>query len=92
MIDKAAIEAAVSAVAEPELGRSLGQLGMIRSLEVGRKGRVEVQVALPVPGYALAGPIAQDIEAAASSVEGVGSIDVAFVDMDDDDRRRMLGE
>ncbi len=51
MIDEAAIEAAIGSVEEPEIGRNMAQLGMIRSLDVGRKGRVEALIALPVPGY-----------------------------------------
>lgn len=90
MVDKAAIEAVVGAVEEPELGRSLHQLGMIRSVEVNRKGHVQVRVALPVPGYALAGPIGQEIETVASSVAGVASVEVAFIDMEDDDRKALM--
>jgi ATP-binding protein involved in chromosome partitioning len=90
MIDKTAIEAALGAVEEPELGRSLEQLGMIQSLDVGRKGKVEVLIALPVPGYALAESIAQSVQSAGSLIEGVTSVEVAFVDMDDDARGRMM--
>ena len=92
MVDKAAVEDAVGAVEEPELGRPLGQLEMIRSLDVNRKGQVQVQVAVPVPGYALAGTIARGIESAASAVDGVTSVDVAFVDMDDADRSKLMGD
>ena len=92
MIDKAAIEAAVAALEEPKLGRPMGQLGMIRSVDVSRKGKVEVQVAIPVPGYASAGSISQQIETVASSTDGVTSVDVTFVDMDDADRTRMMDE
>ena len=90
MIDREQIEAVVSAIDEPELGRPLGHLEMIRSLEVSRKGQVDVQLALPVPGYALAEPIAQQIRTAAAQIDGVSSIEVAFVDMDDDDRGRLM--
>ncbi len=92
MIDEAAIEAAIGSVEEPEIGRNMAQLGMIRSLDVGRKGRVEALIALPVPGYSLAGSIAQQVQAAAASVEGVSAVEVSFVDMDDDDRSRMMTE
>ncbi|MDH5615047.1 MAG: Mrp/NBP35 family ATP-binding protein [Acidimicrobiia bacterium] len=92
MIDEAAIEAAIGALEEPELGRPVGQLGMIRSVDVTRRGRVEVQVAMPVPGYAMAGSIARQIEVAASSVGGVTSVDVTFVEMDDGDRTHMMRE
>jgi ATP-binding protein involved in chromosome partitioning len=92
MVDKAAVEVVVGAVEEPELGRSLAQLGMIRSLDINRKGRVEVQVAVPVPGYALARLIGEEIEGAVAAVDGVTSVDVSFIDMDDEDRRQMMGD
>jgi len=92
MVDTAAVEAAVGSIQEPELGRPLGQLEMIRAVDLNRKGRAEILIALPVPGYTQAGSIAQRVQEAASSVEGVSSVEVAFVDMDDDDRSRMMNE
>ena len=92
MVDKAAVEAAVGSIQEPELGRPLGQLGMIRAVDLNRRGRAEILIALPVPGYSQAGSIAQQVQAAASSVEGVSSVEVAFIDMEDDDRSRMMNE
>ena len=92
MIDKAAIAAGIGAIQEPELGRPLGKLGMIRSLDVNRKGQVQVQLAVPVPGYAPAGPIAREIEDTASAIDGVTSVEVTLVEMDDDDRHRMMSD
>ena len=89
-MDKAAVEALVGAIVEPELGRPLAELGMIRSLGVTRKGRVEVELAVPVPGYASADPLARAIESAASGVDGVSSVGVTFIDMNDDDRAEMM--
>ena len=92
MVEKAALEALVGAIDEPEIGRPLAQLGMIRSLGVTRKGRVDVQLAMPVPGYASAGLVARAIEDVASAVDGVASVEVTFVEMDDDDRSKMMGK
>ena len=90
MTDKAAVEALVGAVQEPELGRSLAELGMIRSLGVTRKGRAEVQLAMPVPGYGSADHLARKVEGAVSGLDGITAVDVTFIDMDDDDRSRMM--
>ncbi len=90
MTDKAAVEALVGAVQEPELGRSLAELGMIRSLNVTRAGRAEVQLAMPVPGYGSADLLAREVEGAVSGLDGITAIDVSFIDMDDDDRSRMM--
>ena len=45
--DQSQLEAAVGAVEEPEFGRTLGHLGLLRSVRP-RRRRVEVEVALPV--------------------------------------------
>lgn len=90
MVEKATLDALVGAVEEPELGRPLAQLGMIRSLGVTRKGKVDVQLALPVPGYASADLLARAVERSAISVDGVSSVEVTFVEMDDDDRTKMM--
>jgi ATP-binding protein involved in chromosome partitioning len=90
MPDKAAVESAIGSVEEPEFGRPLRDLEMVRDLDVNRKGKVKALIALPVPGYPLVGPLAQDIQQAASAVDGVSSVEVSFLDMDDDDRSRMM--
>jgi ATP-binding protein involved in chromosome partitioning len=90
MSDMKAIETAIGSLEEPEIGRPLGDLGMIRNLDLGRKGKVDVLIALPVPGYPLVGVLAQEIREAASAVDGVSSVEVSFLDMDDDERTRMM--
>ncbi|HUY63570.1 MAG TPA: Mrp/NBP35 family ATP-binding protein [Acidimicrobiales bacterium] len=48
--DEADLRAALSAVCDPDLLRGLGELGMVRDLQVRRRG-VEVTLALPVAGW-----------------------------------------
>ena len=49
-IDEAQVRAAAEAVTDPELRRTLGELGMVRSVSVRRK-RVNVDLAVPVGQY-----------------------------------------
>lgn len=48
--DAAAVREAVGAVADPELHRSLSELGMVRAVTCSRGGRVDVEIALTTAG------------------------------------------
>ena len=52
MVDVDAVRAAIEAVEDPEIHRSLGELGMVRDLDVD-SGVVSVLVALTIPGCPL---------------------------------------
>lgn len=86
-----AVLAAVGAVVEPELGRTLAELAMVRGVLV-RPGRVEVSLALAVAGHPEAESIRRDV---AESVYALGAEDVVVdvTAMNDRDRaqlRRLL--
>ncbi|HXW32718.1 MAG TPA: iron-sulfur cluster assembly protein, partial [Acidimicrobiales bacterium] len=51
------LAAAVAAVDDPDLGRSLGELGMVRRVQ-DRRRKVEVELAVPVAGW----PGAEELE------------------------------
>src|SRR4030042_1932251 len=55
---------AISAVPEPRLRRTLGELGVIRHLEEAGKGRWRLGLAVPEAGWAL-GPITAAVTSAA---------------------------
>jgi len=91
MVENVDLETAAGSVVDPEIGRTLGELGMIRSVATGRRGKVTVQVALPVPGYTAAAAIAAELESVLGSAAGVEGVEVGFVDMSDEDRSSMMG-
>ena len=86
MVDVDVLRAAIGAVQDPELHRSLEELGMLRDVTIGPDGSVHVMVALTVPGCPLKDTITADITAAASTVEGVAGVSVEFTSMSDADR------
>ena len=45
------LRSCVEAVADPEFGRSLGELGMVKQATVSAEGAVEVGIELPTPAY-----------------------------------------
>ena len=64
--DQSQLEAALSAVEEPELGLTLGELGLLRSVRP-RRRRVLIEVALPVAAWPGTDELAEEIHRAAGS-------------------------
>ena len=91
MVDVDAVRAAIEAVEDPEIHRSLGELGMVRDLDVA-SGVVSVLVALTIPGCPLKDQLTSDVTAAAMSVAGVTNVDVSFTSMTDEERGALSAE
>ena len=83
--DQSQLEAALSAVREPEIGLTLGDLGLVRSVRL-RRRRVHIEVALPVAAWPGTDELAEEIHRAASAVAGVEEIELDFVVMTDEER------
>jgi ATP-binding protein involved in chromosome partitioning len=88
-IDTAALAGAVAAVADPELHRTLGELGMVREIVAGRNGQVRVVVALTTAACPLRERLQVDVTAAASVIEGVNGVAVEFTTMAEHERREV---
>jgi len=83
--DQSQIEAALNAVEDPELGLTLGDLGLLRTVRP-RRRRVLVEVALPVAAWPGTDELAEEIHRAALAVPGVDEVELEFVVMTDDER------
>ncbi|MGA2472676.1 MAG: Mrp/NBP35 family ATP-binding protein [Acidimicrobiales bacterium] len=83
--DQSQLEAAVSAVQDPELGLTLGDLGLLRSVRP-RRRRVLIEVALPVAAWPGTDELAEEIHRAALTVPGVEEVELDFVVMTDEER------
>lgn len=79
--DPDAVRAAVGAVLDPEIGKPLGQLGMVGEIAIGFGGRARVQLRLTTESCPLAEEIRRRVGAAAGAVAGVRSVDVDTVAM-----------
>lgn len=77
--DPGRLRAAVSAVVDPEIGRPLGELGMIGELTT-RRGRVRVQLRLTTTTCPQVADLRRDVEAAARTVTDA-AVDVDVVAM-----------
>ena len=68
---KEQITQALTAVIDPELRRSIVDLGMVRSIVVGDRGEVEVVVSLTTPGCPIRSHFQQAVIEQVSRLEGV---------------------
>lgn len=72
------IDAALRQVLDPEMGRSLVDLGLIYGVEVTDDGAVRIVMTTTTRGCPLSGFLKEAVAATVAAVEGVGSVDVAL--------------
>jgi ATP-binding protein involved in chromosome partitioning len=65
-------------VIDPELRRSIVELGMVRSIEIKDGGRVEVVVSLTTAGCPIRNHFQQAVAQRVSELEGVSAVEVGF--------------
>src|ERR671919_647032 len=69
---------ALRAVIDPELRRSIVDLGMVRSIDIQETGKVEVVVSLTTPGCPIRSHFQQAVAQNVSQLEGVSAVEVGF--------------
>jgi len=72
------IHKALEVVIDPELHRSIVELDMVRSIEIGANGVVDVTVSLTTPGCPIKGHFQTSVADAVSALEGVTHVNVYF--------------
>jgi ATP-binding protein involved in chromosome partitioning len=85
-ISKDEITEKLRAVIDPELRRSIVELGMVRSIDVKDGGRVDVVVSLTTPGCPIRSHFQQAVVQQVSSVPGVSAVEVGFDVLSDDEK------
>jgi ATP-binding protein involved in chromosome partitioning len=80
---------ALRPVVDPELRRSIVDLGMVRDVRLSPDGDVAVQVALTVAGCPLRAEIEQRVTRAVRPLPGVRDVELAFTVMTDDEREAL---
>jgi ATP-binding protein involved in chromosome partitioning len=81
-------------VIDPELRRSIVELGMVRSIDIEDGGRVEVVVSLTTPGCPIRNHFQQAVAQRVSELDGVSTVEVGFDVLSDDEKaglRQTLG-
>src|SRR5437870_12471384 len=77
---------ALSAVIDPELRRSIVELDMVRSIEIGDNGIVDVTVSLTTPGCPIRGHFQTAVTQAVSGLDGVSHCNVYFDVLSDEQK------
>lgn len=88
-LSEAGIREALRDVRDPEIGRDLISLNMVRSVEI-QGSSVTVGVALTTAGCPLKHRITQDVQDRLKMIEGVEEVEVDFGVMTDEDRQNLL--
>jgi ATP-binding protein involved in chromosome partitioning len=77
---------ALRAVIDPELRRSIVDLGMVRSIDVQDAGKVEVVVSLTTPGCPIRSHFQQAVASNVAALDGVTEVGVGFDVLSDEEK------
>jgi ATP-binding protein involved in chromosome partitioning len=89
MPTKEQITQALTAVIDPELRRSIVEVGMVRSIEIGDQGRVAVVVSLTTPGCPIRSHFQQAVAEQVGRLEGVSGVAVDFDVLSNEEKGRL---
>ena len=88
MVTESAIRKALEGVMDPELHKSLIELGMVRQVQI-HGGRVAITLAPTTLGCPLKDQIVGDVEHVVGALEGVEAVDIELTEMTEDEKRRI---
>ena len=91
MITKEEILEALKKVMDPELGRSIVQLNMVRDIEISEAGDVSFTLALTIPGCPLKNQMESDARTTLMALPGIKSVEVTFGTMTDKEKEAIFG-
>lgn len=85
-LNEDAVKQALARVIDPELGRAITDLDMVREISIDAGGAVKVGVDLTIAGCPMQAVIEKDVKAEVSKVPGVSSVTVEMGVMDENQR------
>ena len=88
MVAEAKVRKALEGVMDPELHKSLIELGMVREVRV-EGDRIGITLALTTLGCPLKDQIVGDVESAVGALEDVKGVEVELTEMTDEEKRRI---
>ena len=86
---ESAIRRALGTVNDPEIGKPITDLGMVKSVDVAGDGSVDIGIYLTTSGCPLRTEITERVTKAAADVPGVGAVRVELDVMDDAQRTEL---
>ncbi|NIV39440.1 MAG: P-loop NTPase [Anaerolineae bacterium] len=88
MVAEADVRKALEGVMDPELHKSLIELGMVREVRI-KGSQVEIVLALTTLGCPLKDQIMGDVKEAVLALSGVREVEVELTEMTDEEKRRI---
>ena len=90
MVTQDQVREALRSVNDPEIGRPIEDIGMLRDIEVLDGGLVRVHVLITIEGCPLKDRITSDVTQALAPLEGVERVDVALSPMSEEQRASLV--
>ena len=90
MADASEIKSIIGAIADPVLHRPIGDIGVLTKVEMGRRGMLTLELAIPVPGLVDYDDLKATVSAAAAEIDGVKKVEIVTNDMRDEDRAALM--
>ncbi len=87
-ISKDIVMSRLQGVQDPELNRSIVDLGMVENINIDN-GKVAIKIKLTIPGCPLKNKISSDVENALSDIPGVERVKIEFSSMTEEERRAL---
>ncbi len=91
MTTEAQVREALLSVMDPEIGRPIEEIGMLKGIAVDG-GTVEVHVLITIEGCPLKDRITQDVTAAVKPLEGVQDVQVKLTPMSQEQRQALVSK
>jgi ATP-binding protein involved in chromosome partitioning len=88
LVNEGQVRRALEGVMDPELHKSLIELGMVRHVRI-EHGRVGITLALTTLACPLKDQIVGDVKTTVGALEGVDAVDVELAEMTDEEKRRI---
>src|SRR5580693_10041607 len=80
---------ALAGVNDPEIGRPITELGMVKSVDIGRRGTVAVGVYLTISGCPMRDTITSRVTDAVTPLPGVTGVQIELDVMSEDQRKEL---
>jgi ATP-binding protein involved in chromosome partitioning len=84
------VREALRSVMDPEIGRPIEDLGMLRGIQIEEGGLVRVHVLITIEGCPLKDRITSDVTAALAPIEGIENVEVALAPMSEEQRASLV--
>ena len=90
MVTQEQVREALRSVNDPEIGRPIEEIGMLRDIEVLDGGLVRVHVLITIEGCPLKDRITSDVTEALAPLEGVDRVEVSLSPMSEEQRASLV--